>query len=748
MSATRLSALVSVFVVATACKLGNLPAGSPDASGAGGAGGTTGGAGGTVAGTGGTTGGAGGTTGGAGGAPITGAGGTTGGAGGMTTGMGGAGGTTGGAGGMTTGMGGAGGGSTCNKGATCTPTTGADPCGVYGIDCSSGAPACIRTGSVAPGTTCSGGVCSPGGDCLPCTNGADCVAAGDPCKVGTLSCSGGQPSCTPTATSRPDGDSCGPNRVCHTGVCGACLANADCMPPAGACVGGVTDCSTGVRICQPTQALPPGTGCGTGLVCDGAGTCSACSPNSACTPANLCHAGTQVCSSGTPSCADTSTPLPDNVFCSTGMLCSAGTCVGAGNWITRGEDARTMTGGWVYSIQSGGATATPFTSTTVVFVPSPGGLTGDALAVSGTIPPQIPAQNVYPVAGLGWDFQGDGTSIDGGARGAGIQFYAKSPVAQALQVEVGDIWTDPSYPNCTTRAASDVVNACFDFPEAICNLQPGTWTLCRFFWSDFKRPDFGNAGAFLPVDENGITRVQIAPPLTPAGAAPRSFQYAVDDASFIPTGTALPACSSPLMIDDMEDGDGGACPSYSGGWYVLKSAGAGPTNPLPNSVITATPIPNGGRQGSLEAMRFTGSALPPAPEYAIIGLAVNGAGPIDASGHGGLLFWARSGAGVQRVRVNVVTFASLGSDGGGGCIDMGPGLGCNDHWGAFVDLTTDWRQYAINFSTGLAQEGWGQPVIKDLAQLEGFEFQYQRDPVLSPNNPSSFEYWLDDVQFF
>jgi hypothetical protein len=226
--------------------------------------------------------------------------------------------------------------------------------------------------------------------------------------------------------------------------------------------------------------------------------------------------------------------LPDNVFCAKGQLCTTGACVDAGDWITRGEDARVTTGGYVYTFQQQGATITPLTSTGIPFPPDPNGLTGKALAVMGTIPPVVPAQSIYPIAALGWSFSDEIVSINGTARGNGIQFYARSPSALALQVLVADIWTDARFPNCSTSSDPSVVNACFNFPTASCNLPAGnTWVLCRFLWADFKRADFQNAGKGMPVDANAITSMQLNPPSTQAGGTTATFQFAIDDVSFV-----------------------------------------------------------------------------------------------------------------------------------------------------------------------------------------------------------------------
>jgi len=211
--------------------------------------------------------------------------------------------------------------------------------------------------------------------------------------------------------------------------------------------------------------------------------------------------------------------------------------VSAGNWISRGEDNRTFTGGWVYTFETPGATITPLTSTTVGFVPSAGGLTGKDLAVSGTMSAQVPEQSIFPAAALGFTFTAGNAPIDAGARGSGIQFFVSNSTTTALSIGVSalDVRTDAEFPICSTSDAPTVVDRCYDYPQATCVVPPNNvWTLCRFFWADFVRPNWGNAGAGLPVDSHAITAIQFLPAATPPGAATRPFQFAVDDVSFVP----------------------------------------------------------------------------------------------------------------------------------------------------------------------------------------------------------------------
>ena len=424
----------------------------------------------------------------------------------------------------------------CDAGIACVPASSADPCGVYTIACSTGAPVCQLSGLKAPGMQCPTGVCSMSGTCVACEEGGDCMPADDPCKVGTLACASGTPVCTATVTHRADGRPCGTNKVCRAGGCVDCVANQVCTPPDGACVGGITSCTTGAAVCQPTTPVRAGQSCGTNMVCNGQGGCVACSQGSACTPtSNTCRVGMLDCATGVPSCVETAQAQADGLTCGMNRLCGGGACGPAGNWITRGEDSRTSPGGYVYAYTFGGATLAPATTPTTPFTPSPGGVTGKALAIMGTVPPENPATNLTTGAGLAFNLTANGAPLDVGARGSGLQFQAKSAQAIVLKIKAVDTWTNETFPNCSTDPASTVVHRCYQYPQATCSVPGGNvWISCRFAWSDFKRPVWGTLGDNLPLDPTAMTDAQFQTPTVPMGAAPLTYSFAIDDVAFVP----------------------------------------------------------------------------------------------------------------------------------------------------------------------------------------------------------------------
>jgi hypothetical protein len=403
---------------------------------------------------------------------------------------------------------------------------------VYGTDCSTGHPLCVQIANAPAGQACgTGEVCDSAGQCSACQDGASCVPTTAPCYKGTITCSTG--ACAASATALANGSSCGTDAVCDVGVCVSCKANQPCVPTAGACVEGRTDCSTGSQTCQAIGPVADGTSCGSGNVCTG-GSCGACVSAGTCTPTNPCHTGQLGCGSASSTCTDTGNQ-PDNIYCGAEELCTSGSCGSAGSWITRGEDNRTYSGGYVFTFGTNGATALPVTSTTVAFVPSSGGRTGNALQVHGVEPvPQT--TNTYPLGALAWTFTSTTTAFNAYAMGSGIDIWINSAYAGTIQLFVEDVWTTPAFGYCSTDMSAP--DLCYNFPEHDCHITtPGVWTEFKIPWASFVRQDYGtnplSRGA--EVDATQAVQMQINVPATSySSAGPITYQFAVDDVSYLP----------------------------------------------------------------------------------------------------------------------------------------------------------------------------------------------------------------------
>jgi hypothetical protein len=84
-------------------------------------------------------------------------------------------------------------------------------------------------------------------------------------------------------------------------------------------------------------------------------------------------------------------------------------------------------------------------------------------------------------------------------------------------------------------ATSTVVHRCFQYPQVTCTVPGGNvWTLCRFAWSDFKRPVWGTMGDNMPLDSSAMTDAQFQTPTVPMGASPLTYSFAIDDVAFVP----------------------------------------------------------------------------------------------------------------------------------------------------------------------------------------------------------------------
>ena len=167
--------------------------------------------------------------------------------------------------------------------------------------------------------TCQGGACANAPDDF-----ADDQCPTNACHAGAQSCSP-TITCADTGRNLVNGTSCGTNMVCNNGACNACTAGASCQP-ANHCKTGANSCVTGVPVCAETGNVANGTMCGNNQVCKD-GMCVPCTAGGACTPSNPCHNGTQICTTGSPTCQDSGTSLPNGTSCGTNQVCSVGSCV-------------------------------------------------------------------------------------------------------------------------------------------------------------------------------------------------------------------------------------------------------------------------------------------------------------------------------------------------------------------------------------------------------------------------------------
>ncbi len=194
-------------------------------------------------------------------------------------------------------------------------------------------------------------------------------------------------------------------------------------------------------------------------------------------------------------------------------------------------------------------------------------------------------------------------------------------------------------------------------------------------------------------------------------------------------------CADPMLIDDLEDGDGGICPSNgrNGNWFVVgDGTSTNVTPPLGLAGFVADLIEDGGRGASHRAAHFSGSGF---TEWgALMGLNMPDGATYDASTAGGITFWMKSNV---PVAVQVLTRATEPQTYGGTCQDTATAHNCNNHFAFQITAAaSDWKQVKVPFAA-LRQSG---SAVWNPSQFNGVQF------VVGPNAP--FDVWIDDVAFY
>jgi hypothetical protein len=211
-----------------------------------------------------------------------------------------------------------------------------------------------------------------------------------------------------------------------------------------------------------------------------------------------------------------------------------------------------------------------------------------------------------------------------------------------------------------------------------------------------------------------------------------------------PTSTASTGCADPLLIDDMEDGNGVSCESggRSGNWYTVADGTEGTLIPAQGTTFTMSPIP-GGRGDSRMAAHMTASGF---TDWAQMGL--NLTYPYDASATGGITFWMKTDA--PDVVVALPISETVPVSRGGTCLDGATTYNCDNDFAFYITRpSNDWVQYHVPYSALSQLNGKGDAngnliagsAAWDPTQLSGIKFNvYQPFP--------SFDLWVDDLSFY
>jgi len=203
----------------------------------------------------------------------------------------------------------------------------------------------------------------------------------------------------------------------------------------------------------------------------------------------------------------------------------------------------------------------------------------------------------------------------------------------------------------------------------------------------------------------------------------------------ISEGTPRPLCADPLLIDDLEDGDGTICPTNGreGGWWV---SGDGTTdaesNPRQGQPFEPTLIAEGPRGNSRYAARFRGSGF--TGWGALMGLNLTSL-TYDVRGLDGIRFWMRS---ATPVSIALSTSETVPIRFGGECDESSTEHACNSHFEfAITAPSRDWFEYRVPFNA--------------LRQAEGSTNWNPRHLVnIQVNVPpgAAFDVSIDDLRFF
>jgi len=205
-------------------------------------------------------------------------------------------------------------------------------------------------------------------------------------------------------------------------------------------------------------------------------------------------------------------------------------------------------------------------------------------------------------------------------------------------------------------------------------------------------------------------------------------------------GPNLPlGCTSPNVIDDMEDGDQLICASAgrSGDWWTAVGPTTATIDPRTDDDFPAFELGADARAGSKYGMRLAGEGFGRTDDdWASLGFYLAGGDAYSLLGYTGITFYGKANVDVT-IQVTFATATTTPEGEGGDCVDK-----CNDHYALGAELTSSWQEFSIPFAS-LAQEGWGEKE-KDLEHTLFIYFGY-----VGPNGgPTSFDFLVDDIRLY
>jgi hypothetical protein len=206
-------------------------------------------------------------------------------------------------------------------------------------------------------------------------------------------------------------------------------------------------------------------------------------------------------------------------------------------------------------------------------------------------------------------------------------------------------------------------------------------------------------------------------------------------------GASLKVCpDEELLLDDMEEEPARICPHYGRSateWYSFVGSSADTVSATLSPMPFAYEAIPGGRMGSQRAIHVVMSTLD-TTDYAGFGVDFSVATlklPFDASGYGGVSFYAR-GSGTVLVRLSTAETVTVAA--GGRCVKTGDELCYNDH-NVVLELTAAWQLYQYSFADFMPAS-YGPEREFDPAEL--FSFLISQEP-----GQSDIDIWVDDIWF-
>jgi endoglucanase len=222
--------------------------------------------------------------------------------------------------------------------------------------------------------------------------------------------------------------------------------------------------------------------------------------------------------------------------------------------------------------------------------------------------------------------------------------------------------------------------------------------------------------------------------MTPAALESPSPALAADAAA----NDARPCPPNVGMISDAESGNRTNAVEERGGyWYTYADGKGSVVEPPPGEQGGTFTMSEGGANGSAHAARMKGTLGTSQVVYVGMGLSfTDPKGTYDARRYRGITFWAKKGSpdSTRNVRLKVPdrNTEPLGKV----CTE------CFNDFGEYLELTDDWKQYTIAFSSMKQQSDWGKPRPSAISSDALYGIQFQVD-----DYGKKFDILVDDLQF-